>query len=215
MRRSLVVALVLLAIGRSPAVAQTCMGMASYSSGPVRVAGHGSFVTGANQFGGSLGYGLPGSVFADVGLSTTSYDGADATLDVSADAGYQMQLGGKAQLCPVASLGYSNGPDAGTFNSSMRSAGFGLAIGAAMGTSRMQIVPTAGLGLEYSRVKAEDTGLGISGEASDAYGLAQVGVGLVFNSNITVRPGVAIPLGLNGSDPTFGLTVGFNFGPKR
>jgi hypothetical protein len=45
--------------------------------------------------------------------------------------------------------------------------------------------------------------------------VANLGLGLVLNQNIAIRPNVAIPLGLDGSDATFGVTVGFNFGQRR
>ena len=213
MRRSLVVTLALLAIVRSAAVAQTCMGMASYTSGPVQVAGHGSFTDGANRFGASVGYGLPSSVFGNVGIATTSWDGADASLDFGGEVGYQMQVS-KVQVCPVASLAFGNGPDGAGFNMSTRSASLGLAIGTSLGTSRMQIIPTAGLAVENLKATIEDTGTGISGSGSDTHGIANLGVGLVFN-NISVRPSVEIPVGLTGADATLGLTVGFNFGRGR
>jgi hypothetical protein len=214
MRRSLVVTLALLAIVRAtPAVAQTCMGMASYSTGPVQVAGHGSFVDGANQFGATVGYGLARSVFGNVGIATTSWDGADASLNFGGQVGYQMQMS-KAQICPVASLSLGNGPDGAGLNRSTRSAMVGLAVGTAFGTSRMQIVPTAGIGVENLHANVEDTGTGISASGSDTHGIANLGVGLIFNS-ISVRPGLTIPVGLDGADPTVNLTVGFNFGRKR
>ena len=215
MRRSIVVTLALLAIVRSAAVAQTCMGMASYAHGPVQVAGSADFVDGANRFGASAGYGLPGGVFGSANVGTTSYDGLDASLDFGVNVGYQMKVA-KAQVCPVASLGYANGPDsdANGINTSSKSAGFGLAVGTPLGTRRMQIVPTAGLGLVYGKSKIEIDGIG-SAEGSDAYGIAQLGVGLVLNQSVSIRPSVAIPLGLTGSDATFGVTVGFNFGGKR
>lgn len=207
MRRSLVVAAALLAIVRAPVMAQTCMGMASYANAPVQVAGHGSFTDGANRFGASVGYGLPGSVFGNVGVATTSWDGADASLDFGADVGYQMQVG-KAQICPVAGLNIGNGPDSDELglDSSTRAVTMGLAIGTSLGTSRMQIVPTAGLGVEILKLKVEGFG-----EGSDTHGIANLGVGLIFN-NISVRPNVVIPVGLDGADPTLGLTLGYNFG---
>lgn len=212
MRRCLVVSLVLLAIVRSPAVAQTCMGMASFSSGPVQVSGNAAFASGANRFGAGLAYGARGGIFAGADVGTTSYDGLDASLDFGATLGYQMQVG-KAQVCPIANASYDNGPDsdADGVNSSVKSAGFGLSVGTPLGTNRMQIVPSAGVGLVYSKAKVEISGLG-SGEGSDTYGLAQLGLGLVFNQNIAVRPSVSIPLGLDNSDATFGVSVGFNFG---
>jgi hypothetical protein len=79
-------------------------------------------------------------------------------------------------------------------------------------TPRMQIIPSVGLGLAYSKLKVEDATT--SSELSDTYGQAQLGVGLVFNQSIAVRPSVSIPLGLDGSDPTFGLTVAYSFGTK-
>jgi hypothetical protein len=80
----------------------------------------------------------------------------------------------------------------------------------------MRIIPTAGLGLQYSKLKVEDTGPGGSTfEASETYGLARLGVGFVFNQQISVRPTIDIPVGSDViNDPTFGLSVGYNFGSK-
>jgi hypothetical protein len=81
---------------------------------------------------------------------------------------------------------------------------------------RLRILPTAGLGLQYSKAKVEDTSVGgTSVEASETYGLARLGVGFVFNNQISLRPSVDIPLGSDiSNDPAFGLTVGYNFGSK-
>ena len=43
--------------------------------------------------------------------------------------------------------------------------------------------------------------------------MAQLGVGLVMNQNISIRPSVDLPL-KSGNDTRFGLTVGYNFGSK-
>jgi hypothetical protein len=214
MYRKLLVVVALMGVARSAAVAQTCMGLASYKSGPVQVAGHGQVVSGAHQVGASVGYGHPGGAFGDIGISTTSVTGADAALEFGASAGYQVQIS-QAQICPVAAVALSNGPDSDAFgiNGSTRSARVGFALGAALGTNRMQVVPTGGLSLEYARQTAEDD-FGNSATGSDAYGVGQLGLGLIFNS-VSVRPGVAIPLGLTGADPVFELTVGVNFGGNR
>jgi hypothetical protein len=217
MRRSLVVAFALLAIVRSPAVAQTCMGLASFKNAPMQVAGTGSFTDGVNSFGGTVGYGMPVGVWGKAAIATTSIDGApSSSLGFGAQAGYQKALNsGKVELCPNASFTIGNGPDddAAGINGSSRHATVGLNVGTVMGTSpRMKFVPT--LGLSYASAKnqaKDDTGTTLF-EISDSYGLAQVGVGLVLNSNISVRPSVDIPLGLDGADPTFGITLGYNFG---
>jgi outer membrane protein with beta-barrel domain len=221
MRRSLVVSLALLAIVRSPAVAQTCLGLTSFSTAPIQVAGNAQFSELYNSWGAGIAYGLPSGLFGGANLSTTSFDGIDAnSLGVGATAGYQMNMGQRGQfhVCPVASLNVGMGPDddAANLNSSSTDAHFGLAVGTSMGANpRMKIVPSAGLGLQYSKAKVEDTAPGgTTVEASDTYGMARLGVGFVFNQNIAVRPSVDIPLGLDNSDATFGLTVAYNFGSK-
>jgi hypothetical protein len=220
MRRSLVVSLALLAIVRSPAVAQTCQGLASFSTGKVQVAAEAQFPEGAKVWGGSFTYGMPSGFYAGADLSNTSINNdGGSSLGIGAHAGYQMKLGrtGKLNLCPVARFALGMGPDddAAQINSSSTDMHFGFALGTDMGQNpRMRIIPTAGLGLQYSKLKVEDTGPGGSTvEGSETYGLARLGVGLVVNQQISIRPTIDIPLGRDFSnDPTFGITVGYNFG---
>ena len=215
MRRRFLVVLALLAVVRSPAMAQTCAGLASYSRGPIQVAGHGAVATGGvgvYQVGASAGYGRPKSVFADVNIARTSADGAEGYLSYGADLGYQISTA-LVQICPTAAYTVSDLPDGFGFNNTSHTATMGMSMGMALGLSRLQIVPTGGISLQYVRDKSEDDA-GNSGTQSDAYGVAEIGVGLVFNS-ISIRPEVAIPVGLTGADPALGLTIGINFGGRR
>ncbi len=218
MRRTLFVSMALLAIGNAPAVAQTCLGLASFSSGKMQASANGQFTEGLNRFGAGFNYGLPAGIFAGAQLSTTSYEAADASsLGIGANVGYQLSMGKAANIhvCPVASFELGMGPDddASDTDASSQNAVLGFSLGTTMGASpRMQIVPSAGLGLAYTKLKVE-TG-GASDEVSDTYGQARLGVGFVFNQTIAVRPSVDIPLGLDNSDPTFGLTVAYSFGSK-
>jgi Outer membrane protein beta-barrel domain len=226
MRRSLVVSLALLAIVRSPAVAQTCQGLASFSAGQLQVVGNAQFPEARKVWGGSINYGMPSGIYAGADLSTTSFDAPDgvdapSSLGIGAHAGYQMKLGrtGKINLCPVASMALGMGPDDddADLNGSSTDLHFGLALGTEVSkTAQMRIIPTAGLGVQYSKLKMEDTGPGGStAEFSETYGLARLGVGFVFNQQISVRPTIDIPVGSDVSnDPTFGLSVGYNFGNK-
>jgi opacity protein-like surface antigen len=222
MRRSLVVSLALLAVVGSQAAAQTCQGLASFSAGPMQVAGNAQFPTGGKIWGGSFTYGMPSGLYAGADLSTTSFDGLNqSSLGIGAHAGYQMKLGraSKVALCPVAHANLGMGPDdkANNINSSSTDLNFGLALGSEMGaTQQLRIIPTAGLGLQYNKAKVEDTSVGGQTiEGSDTYGLARLGVGFVFNQQISVRPTVDIPLGSDlNSDATFGVSVGYNFGSK-
>jgi hypothetical protein len=78
---------------------------------------------------------------------------------------------------------------------------------------RMRIVPTAGFSYVHNKLSAKDDAGASLGSASTSYGLAQLGVGLVMNQNISIRPSVDIPL-KSGYDTRFGLTLGYNFGSK-
>jgi hypothetical protein len=79
----------------------------------------------------------------------------------------------------------------------------------------MRILPTAGLGLEYTKLKAEDTSPGgATIEASETYPLARLGIGFIFNQQISVRPSVDIPISSDLNETSFGVTVAYNFGSK-
>jgi len=217
MRRTLVVSMALLAVVNAPAAAQTCLGLASHANGQMQVAGNASFTDLSNSFGGSFGYGQPAGVFANAQVGTTSYDGLDGSaMDLGVQGGYQLTVGqAQMQLCPVASFGVGMGPKdiGGTgVDASSTHGTLGLALGKVMGPNpKMKFVPNAGLGLVYSKQKLDDGTTSV--EASETYGLASIGVGLIFNSNIAVRPSISIPLGSDlSNDPTFGLTVAYNFG---
>ena len=220
MRRSLVVSLALLAIVRSPAVAQTCMGLASFSNAPMQVTGNGMFSSGVNSFGATVGYGMQSGLWGNLGVQTLSIDGASShPLNIGAHAGYETAVGksrNPIHVCPNASFSIGNGPDDVNFNASTQDATLGVNFGTVLSGSnpRMKIVPTAGISWAHTKLSAKDS-VGTSlGSASDSYGLAQLGIGLVMNQNISIRPSVDIPLGLTGSNARFGMTLGYNFGSK-
>lgn len=219
MRRSLVISLALLAIVCAPAVAQTCQGLASFSTGQMQTTGNLTFGNGMNSFGATFAYGQTAGAFGGISIGTTSIDAFNgSSFDVGLAGGYQMTTGKtrKIHLCPVANLGLGMGPKnvgGSGVDMSSTTGGMGLALGTTLpGGPRMQIIPTGGLGVEYLKVKA-DNGTTTS-SASDTYGVMNLGAGFIFNSQIAVRPEISIPLGLNGGETTFGLTVGYNFGNK-
>jgi hypothetical protein len=135
MRRSLLVFLVLLGITRAPAQAQTCLGLAPFSSSAVQVTGEGAFTQSSNGVSAGLGYGLPASLFGGVTVGTRSFEAFDgSSVDLGAAAGYQISVARAAgfELCPLASFNLGIGPNS-RFGSgvdrSSRLASIGLALG--------------------------------------------------------------------------------------
>jgi hypothetical protein len=222
MGRNILLLLLLLGLARTEAGAQTCLGLASFSTGSVQVTGAGSFTQHSNAVGAGIAYGLPFRLFSSgvIGASSTEeFDGS--SLDLGTTLGYEIPVGktGQLRLCPLASLGLQLGPES-SFQSgverSYRRAALGLAVGTLFRTGpRAQIAPTAGLAYAIERSQAENNAGDLLFEISDSYLLAQLGVGFILNSNISLRPRIDIPLGWSGNEPTLGFTIGYNFGRKN
>ncbi|HEY8256320.1 MAG TPA: hypothetical protein VIG08_01570 [Gemmatimonadales bacterium] len=217
MRRTLLLSLALPLIVGTKAVAQTCVGMPSFSSGQMQVAGGGSFADGASGFSGTFGYGAPKSVFGKAGIGTTSYDGLDgSSFDFGVAGGYQIPLQSKrtAEVCPIASLSLGSGPnDVGisSVDMSSRTFAFGGALGVLVGrSSQVQFVPNASFQFANTRNTIDDGTTSASG--SESYGLLTLGTGFLFHSRFSVNPSISIPVGLDNSSTSFGLGGAINFG---
>ena len=217
MRRALLLSLALTLSLGARAAAQTCSGMPSFSAGQLQATAGGSFADGASSFGGTFGYGVPKSFYGKAALGTTSYDGFDgSSLDFGLAGGYQipLQASRTAEVCPVASLSIGSGPDdvlgSGTDMSS-RTFAFGAALGAHVGNNpQLQIVPNASFQFANTRVELDDGEDSLSG--SESYALLTLGTGFVFNSRYSLNPSISIPVGLDGSDASFGLAGAIHFG---
>jgi hypothetical protein len=199
------------------AAAQTCVGMPSFSSGQMQIAGGGKFADGTSGFGGTFGYGAPKGLYGKAGVGTTSYDALDgSSFDLNVGGGYQipLQTSRMAELCPVASLSLGSGPNdvlGSGVDMSSRTFAFGASIGALVGHStRMQILPNASFQFANTRAKVDDGTT--SAAASESYGLLTLGTGFVFSSRFSVNPSISVPMGLDGSSTSFGLSGAINFG---
>jgi hypothetical protein len=213
MRRILLLSLALPLLLGSKAAAQACAGMPSFASGPMQITAGGSFADGTSSFGGTFGYGMPTGLYGKAGIGSTSYDGLDgSSFDFGVGGGYQipLQSSRKAELCPIASLSFGSGPNdvlGSGADMSTRNFAFGAALGAQVGNSpQMQILPNASFQFANTRVEIADAA------GSESYGLLTLGTGFVFNSRFSVNPSISIPMGLDGSDASFGLAGAINFG---
>jgi hypothetical protein len=217
MRRIYLLSLALPFVLGSKAVAQTCEGMPSFTSGKMQVAGGGTFADGASSFAGTFGYGTPKSLYGKAGIGTTSYDGLDgSSFDFAVGGGYQIPLhtSRTAEFCPIASLGLSSGPNdalAQGVDLSGRTFAFGGSVGGIEGQSaQMQIVPNASFQFANTRATVD---FGTNSESnSESYGLLTLGSGFVFSQRFSLNPSVSIPVGLDGSSASFGIAGAINFG---
>ena len=218
---SLTLFLALFATIGATAHAQTCRGLAPFSNGPVQVSAEGATTRGSSGLSAGVGYGFSTGVFGAATIGTRSMEAFDGSaLDLGVSVGYRMSLSQAAtfELCPVAGFAAGIGPN-GSFSSDVKRSSRTGSLGLALGTSlyagpRLQVVPSLGIQLLLDDSKAVNSAGTSLFEISDNYGLAQLGVGLVVNSNLSLRPGVEMPIGLEGSEPTISLTVGYNFGRR-
>ena len=218
MRRGLLLVLCLAWIAPGSAMAQTCLGLGSFSHRPVQLNGQALVAAGSNSLAAELGYGLPASVFGSLRIGSSSIESEGSSIDVGTSLGYQVNLAksGDVQVCPVASGLLGIGPK-NTFNSgvdrSSRVATVGLALGASFPAGpRFTVIPTAGISYAQATSKAESAIGETLFTIANRYGLAQAGVGIVLDSALSLRPQIEVPLGLAGGNLSVGLTLSYNFG---
>jgi len=209
-----------------PAAPQVCGGFASFANGAYQVSGAAQFNDQAKTFGGAFAFGGR-AAFGQIGIGTTSYDQLDgSTFSLLGAAGYQVALDKKGvfQLCPVATIDHGSGPNnvdifgdgSLILDLSETDLSFGLSFGArpAMeGSTR--VIPSAGFTVVSASAKVKDDVSGQTNSQSETFELLGLGLGIVFNQTVTVRPGVQIPMGLQGASTTFGAIVSVNFGHAR
>jgi hypothetical protein len=221
--RSLALVLALVAILSVPAWAQTCLGLTAYTAAtPIQVSGKGWFTGESTSLGAGVGYGFPASGFGGVTVARTADDNfGGSTMELGATVGYQIPLwnAGAVQLCPVASFGLGFGPKstAGTgVARSRRAASMGVAIARSLSAGpRLRVVPSLGIAYGYRKDQATNNAGANLFQIAEHYAMAQVGAGLVLDSNLSVRPTVEIPFNLETTEPSIGLTVSYSFGPRH
>lgn len=181
-------------------------------------------------------------VFGTVGIGRTRDGELDASsFDLSLAGGADIAAGRERRvfLCPLAAFSVSFGPydfllsqvDYFTFEGAL---GVGAAA-VAVRSHRLTVLPAGGLRVARETVTytpsaraREDGAMGRSRQ-SDIYGLLELGVGLVVNEVLTIRPGVtvpfdfvapgatypfAVPFGQEEREVSLGISVGVNFGRR-
>lgn len=219
--RSLLIALGVVSFAATKMAAQTCVGAASYSSGPVRLGAGFATTDGAKSYGVTLGVGAKAGAFGSASVSRGEYSDIDASsTGVSLGVGYAMDIDPAVQFCPVASFIHQSGPDidfgSGTVTTTSHAFGLGGALGGLVPvTPTLDLVPFVSAAFLASHGSA--TYQGDTQSDSQNSGEIDLGAGFVINKTLTLQPAVAIPVGVDGAKSTFLLAFAFNFGgpPKH
>jgi hypothetical protein len=105
------------------------------------------------------------------------------------------------------------------FNSDVERLSQSARIGLSVGTElapfrRWNVVPAFALSYAYQRDEAKNQAGDVLFHISDYYTLAQLGVGFVYRSTLSLRPYVDLPLWLDGGTPSVGLMVGYGLSKR-
>jgi len=198
--------------------AQTCAGNASYASGPMRVGAGMQFGDHAKTYGAEFGVGSAAGFFGAADLGRAQYDGVSGggTI-VGINGGYTFDLTPtkNVQFCPVASFMHQSGPDIDVgVGTSAHAFAFGGSFGGMVPMSpTLNFVPFAGAA--YTNATGTVTQGNTSTSTYEDYTMFTVGAGFVMNHRLTIQPGLAIPVGLDGGKNSFQIAVGYNFGGPR
>ena len=220
-RRILPVFLALVLAAASAARAQSCQGLPAFSASPLQVTGWASLTWRSDALGAGLSYGFSRGPFGQMTVASRTHENfGGSSLDVGGAAGYEISLGAESRvhLCPVIAGALEIGPN-NAFNSDVerlrQSARLGLAVSAELRPiERWNVVPTIGLFYAYQNDEAKDHTGSVLFQIPDYYTVAQIGVGLVYKSTLSLRPYLDLPLWLSAGKPTVGLVVGYGFGKK-
>lgn len=199
---------------------QACLGLASLETRPMNLTVGAVFTDGVNGGDARFGFGTA-KAFGGVSAQIAKTDGVSGTSKgAGVDGGLSYRIGTtkRAMLCPVASAQYIKSPDiddgeGGTLEASGTGATAGLAIGGLVNTSSsVGFIPFTSLEAAYTRLSISSGGVSLS--ESDTYGILSAGVGIVFSPAVLLRPFIQVPLGLDGSDPRYGVGLSFAFGKR-
>ena len=210
--------------------AQACLGAPSYRLAPLQLGFGASFTDGSKGAGVQVGLGERQGLFMNLGANFTSYDGVDGSgTSVAGTVGYDVAVtpvpaSGPApstavSFCPIASIAYTKFPSISDgftdYDLHELDAGGGVALGVSVTASpTVSVIPFGSFAYYYGRATISASGFG-STSASDSYGVAGLGLGLLLNQRITLRPSVSLPVGIEGSNPIFNFAVGFQVGSRQ
>lgn len=185
------------------ALSQICEGLPSFARGRYQLAANVASAKGALGYGGGFGVGGR-TAFAKLGAGGTSSEGADGhSFELGASLGLQHESPEYGRgACVEGSFVSVNGPAGQT--------GSLVAIGVSYGGvsspgEHTDIVPALSIALSRATVEGDAEQLMSAG----------LGVAVVFDETLALRPAVSLPLTGKNRVTVFSLTFSANFGPRR
>jgi hypothetical protein len=204
--------------------AQLCAGRQSFAGRPVQLWGFGTFTNGSHlgSYGGGLRLIGGRAAFGDVELGashTDAYGGHSWLLGTAAAYQVSVNKKGTVQLCPVASVGFVLGPK-NSYGSGQDFSETDAAAGASIGvlashSAQIDVVPTASVVFEHTNQKFKDTRTGTTTSTSVSFELIELGLGLVHRHQLTLKPSLAIPVGLSGAGTYFTVALAYSVGTPQ
>jgi hypothetical protein len=211
-------ALAVVALSATRLSAQSCVGSASFSAGPVRLGAGLGTSDGVKSYGVSMAAGASSGVYASGSLSRIEYSDLDgSSRSVGVGAGYAINLNRSRtiQFCPEASYQHVSGPDIEYVGQKITTSARAFSYGGSFGGT-VAVMPSLDLvpfmGAYYVTTRATATLVTDSRSETQNYGEFDVGAGFVINKALTLQPSVSIPFGVSGAKSTFDIGFAFNFG---
>ena len=160
--------------------------------------------------------GRDSSLFGSAGYARLVSDHYDDAEDrVFTEAGYQLPLGTRAQLCPLVGGSLGRGPDDGGVSVRSRFGWAGVAAGVPVGSSRLRVIPNGSVRYEYASARIQDPNAPTR-TYSDHFGTIELGIGFIlFENRLSILPTVQLPFAADDDSAAFGLSVSLGFAIPR
>ena len=212
MRIVVLTAGLLMVLAVSQAEAQTCVGAPSFATQPMQAGLAASFVGDRRDVGGTFAVGRQ-SLFGGIGVSATHIRFIGTAPSISGSVGAEFTSSDRPVFtCPLFQAGYASGPELEPFDVSSVALRGGISVGAIVAETHrgVKFVPTFGLAVLYDRATVR---LSTFENTNSVWsGVATLGIGFLFNDNLSVIPALEVPFSAGTTDAGFTIRCVYGFG---
>jgi hypothetical protein len=201
----------LMVLAVSQTEAQTCRGAPSFTAHPTQAGVAASFIGDRRDIGGTFAVGRQ-SLFGEIGVSATHIRFIGTAPSISGSIGAEFRSSDRPVFtCPVFQAGYASGPALEPFDASSVALRGGIGVGAIVAETHrgVKFIPTFGLAVLYDRATVTLSTF----ENTNAVwsGIATLGIGFLFNDNLSVIPALEVPFSAGTAESGFSLRWVYGF----